>query len=276
VNSYTFEASFLGPNVGPLAGYHFNTRSYEAMGESLAKAILHTFTDYRGSMQEAARNMNVILQVRELGCLRKIRQQPAQSGSWLPQEMVSSSRSPSKTGGEGGGEGVGTPSAVSNNSKEDNGSDTGDSDNEDEEGGAGADGEGLTTKDTDPKRVRPTSCIERPVVALSQTKVFIRQGRVSVSKSKRRSVPLPPKLKGGTALRPSVINPPGPLKGPQVYIRAKACRLDEHRSVSLHRFVSVPVWRCGGGRGIMCGTEDTETDSKVKQGQLAVISLYGL
>lgn len=42
-HSFTLEASFLGPSIGPLAGYHFNTRHYEALGQAMAQAMLRTF-----------------------------------------------------------------------------------------------------------------------------------------------------------------------------------------------------------------------------------------
>jgi hypothetical protein len=43
-HSYTLEASFLGPNLGPLEGCHFNTRHYEQLGEAMGRAIFRAGT----------------------------------------------------------------------------------------------------------------------------------------------------------------------------------------------------------------------------------------
>jgi len=40
INSYTLEASFMGPNKGVHAGGHFNTTNLEVLGKVFCKTIV--------------------------------------------------------------------------------------------------------------------------------------------------------------------------------------------------------------------------------------------
>lgn len=54
INSFTLEASFLGPDRGLFKGLHFNTTMYERMGRVFCK----TLVDYVDNQEKVARIMS--------------------------------------------------------------------------------------------------------------------------------------------------------------------------------------------------------------------------